>query len=85
MCRTERIDLVNPPSFIPQFELKPFSATETLQNLRKWFPDATKDDGKEFHRLTSANPRVQSNALDAYYKDSISQLLTYFGPSRNIC
>lgn len=80
LCRTERIDLLHPASFIPQFELKPFSITETLQNLRKWFPEATKDDGKEFHRLTAANPRVQSNAIDAHYKNSISQLFAYLSP-----
>jgi hypothetical protein len=79
LCRTERISLLQPPSYIPQLELLPFSETETLENLRKWFPDASERDGSEFHRLTSSNPRVQANALDVKHV-SIDKLLSYLGP-----
>lgn len=80
LCRTERIHLLQPQSFITQLELKPFSEEETLTNLEKWFPEANEKDGTEFHRLTSGNPRVQANALDVKY-DSIHELLASLGPS----
>ncbi|MEK8209526.1 ATP-binding protein [Paenibacillus sp. FSL L8-0696] len=63
LCRTERIHLLQPPSNIKQFELKPFSEKESLDYLRSHHPQASIEDGVEFHRLTSGNPRVQSNAL----------------------
>ncbi|SFB81178.1 hypothetical protein SAMN04487891_102474 [Flagellimonas taeanensis] len=80
LCRTERIYLLQPQSFIVQLELEPFSEEETLANLIKWFPEAIEKDGAEFHRLTSGNPRVQANALDVKY-DSVHELLTSLGPS----
>ncbi len=79
LCRTERVHLFQPQSFIPKLELKPFSKEETLLSIRKWFPDANEKDGMEFHRLTSGNPRVQANAL--YVKhDSVNKLLNSLGP-----
>src|SRR5690606_29750567 len=63
LCRTERIYLLKPNSKITQLELQAFSEIESLMNLRKWFPEAGENDGTEFHRLTSGNPRVRSNAL----------------------
>lgn len=80
LCRTERIYLLQPQSFITQLELEPFSIEETLENLKKWFPEANEKDGGEFHRLTSGNPRVQANALDVKH-DSINELLASLGPS----
>jgi hypothetical protein len=80
LCRTERIHLLQPQSFITRLELEPFSEEETLTNLEKWFPEANEKDGAEFHRLTSGNPRVQANALDVKY-DSIHELLASLGPS----
>lgn len=80
LCRTERIYLLQPQSFIMQLELEPFSVEETLENLRNWFPEANERDGAEIHRLTSGNPRVQANALDVKY-DSIHELLASLGPS----
>ncbi|MEN2398365.1 hypothetical protein GKZ90_0001135 [Flavobacterium sp. MC2016-06] len=79
LCRTERIYLLQPQSFITQLELEPFSKEETIENLRTWFPKASEKDGVEFHRLTSGNPRVQANALDAKY-NSIKSLLNSLGP-----
>lgn len=63
LCRTERIHLLQPPSNIKRFELKPFSENESFDYLRSYHPQASIEDGVEFHRLTSGNPRVQSNAL----------------------
>ena len=80
LCRTERIQLLKPNSKIIYFELEAFSETETLINLRKWFPNANEKDGTEFHRLTSGNPRVQANALDLN-ANSISELLIRLGPA----
>lgn len=80
LCRTERINLLQPQSFISQLELEPFSEEETLINLKKWFLDTNEKDGAEFHRLTFGNPRVQANALDAK-NDSIHELLASLGPS----
>lgn len=63
LCRTERINLLQPSSAIPQLELEPFSREETLIHLRRHFPQASDADGLEFHRLTNnGNPRVQANA-----------------------
>lgn len=79
LCRTERIHLLQPQSFITQLELEPFSEEETLVNIKKRFPEANEKDGTEFYRLTSGNPRVQANALDAKY-DSTHELLASLGP-----
>lgn len=80
LCRTERIQLLKPGSKIVQFEMDTFSETETLLNLRRWFPEANEKDGAEFHRLTSRNPRVQANELSVN-ASSISDLLSQLGPN----
>ncbi|MGF7230370.1 hypothetical protein [Arachidicoccus sp.] len=80
LCRTERIQLLKPNSKIVQFKLAAFSETESLINLRKWFSEADEKDGTEFHRLTSGNPRVQSNALSVH-TSSVSELLNRLGPA----
>lgn len=80
LCRTERINLLKPNSKITQFELEAFTVSETLINLRRWFPDADVNDGVEFHRLTSGNPRVQSNALSVK-ATSVLELLSRLGPT----
>ncbi|MEL1240381.1 P-loop domain-containing protein [Flavobacterium flavipallidum] len=80
LCRTERIELLKPSSKIVQFELKEFSETESLINLQKWFSEADENDGTEFHRLTSGNPRVQANALSVK-ASSVSELLSRLGPA----
>lgn len=80
LCRTERISLLQPTSNVLDFELDSFTVDETSENLRKWFPNATDNDGIEFHRLTGGNPRVQANALDVRYK-TVNELLHSLGPS----
>lgn len=80
LCRTERISLLQPNSNTLILELNTFTEHETVENLRKWFPNASKNDGIEFHRLTGGNPRVQANALDGKY-ESINELLSSLGPS----
>jgi len=80
LCRTERVHLLNPSSFIHQIELNPFTIEESLINLRKAFPEATRADGEEFHRLTNGNPRVQANAISLGHY-SLIETLTNLGPS----
>src|SRR5690606_24786172 len=72
--------LLKPNSKITQLELQAFSEIESLMNLRKWFPEAGENDGTEFHRLTSGNPRVQSNALSVS-APSVFELLNRLGPA----
>lgn len=79
LCRTERIELLQPGSSVKTFELFPFSEHETLFYLRKRYPDATEADGLEFHRLTDGNPRIQANALDVKL-EHISGVLESLGP-----
>lgn len=79
LCRTERINSVDPEDRAQHLELASFELGESKEHLLYFFPDATEDDAKEFHRLTSANPRVQINALSAGY-NSIRELLLSFGP-----
>jgi hypothetical protein len=80
LCRTERKQLLHPTENTLVLELKPFSETESLQNLQRSFPAATVNDGVEFHRLTGGNPRVQANALAASHK-TVTELLSSFGPN----
>ncbi len=79
LCRTERVHLLQPSGDVVQLPLNPFSEPDTLQNLRVWFPMASEHDGREFHRLTNANPRVQANALNAKY-NTVQALLASLGP-----
>ncbi|MCS4034881.1 hypothetical protein GGQ02_003291, partial [Salinibacter ruber] len=80
LSRTERIELLDPPSFVRQVELDPFTRDETLAHLRKTFPDVSEEAGYEFYRLTGGNPRVQANALDSAGSD-IQEVLEGIGPS----
>jgi len=80
LCRTERISLLQPLSNVIELVLSPFSETESYDNLREHYLDAKIEDGLEFHRLTSGNPRVQANAL--YIKaEKVSGLLESLGPA----
>lgn len=73
-CRTERIHLLKPPSNYLSFELGPFSLTESINNLRSKFPEATEEQGNEFHRLTGQNPRVQASVLDGGFESTEAAL-----------
>lgn len=81
LCRTERIHLLKPPTRVTKLELRPFSETETAAHLRSWHPDATNADVREFHRLSSSNPRVQANALAGPHSN-LRDLLVGLGPTR---
>ncbi|WP_209369553.1 ATP-binding protein [Priestia megaterium] len=64
LCRTERIHLLQPSSSVKQIELELFNEEETFKFLESKYPQVSKSDGVEFHRLTNGNPRVQANAMD---------------------
>lgn len=80
LCRPERIDLLQPESYVLHLELESFSIEESLINLRNSFPQASEEEGLEFHRLTSNNPRVQANSLDEKHS-TVEELLASLSPS----
>ncbi len=79
LCRSERKHMLQPSLNTRIYELESFSEKETLDLLRNYFQSATDAEGREFHRLTNGNPRVQSNALAVNYK-SVLELLSSLGP-----
>lgn len=78
LCRTERRNLLNLPGSAQQIELRSFELAETSGVVRQNYHDASDDDIHEFHRLSSANPRVQAYALAQ--TDSLSSALRALGP-----
>jgi hypothetical protein len=79
LCRTERVDLLQPVSTVRRYQLLPFSPSETATYLRTFFPSASPRDATEFHRLTGGNPRVQANAL-AIAPRTVTDVLNSLGP-----
>ena len=77
-CRPERLHLLDHPGKIKPIQLSSFSNEETLTNLQQKYPNASLEQAIEFNRLTSGNPRVQSNAL-ALKVVSLNELLLSFG------
>lgn len=77
-CRSHRIDLLTPPAGVTQIELKPFDEGETSAYLRSVYPKANDQDVREFHRLTSMNPRVQATAIAS--GGSLADVLRKLGP-----
>ncbi|MEO6671278.1 MAG: hypothetical protein ABIN36_17480 [Ferruginibacter sp.] len=80
LCRTERIQLLNPNENILSIELNSFSEEESHHNLQSYFPTATFNDAIEFYRLTGGNPRVQANILAISHR-TVTDLLLSFGPN----
>ena len=78
LCRTHRLDKLDPPIEAIQRVLRPFSRDETATYLRQRFPGASERDIDEFHRLSSQNPRVQALALSR--NDSLHDTLRLLGP-----
>ena len=62
-CRSHRKDLLNPPTNCIEVELRLFSELETEKHLKVFYADIKRNDVREFHRLTSQNPRVQALSL----------------------
>lgn len=80
LCRTERIELLVPRSEISQFELRSFSEEESYAHLNLFYSDATEEHGKEFHRLSGGNPRVQAYAIEEF-PESLIDMLKNLGPT----
>ena len=79
LCRTHRLNYLDPPPDSIRLELASFTEDETKAHLKQVFPDATILDVKEFHHLTSQNPRVQALALSQ--RRSLRELLRTLGPN----
>lgn len=63
LCRSHRQSYLAPPTDSLKLELRAFNRDETATHLKQTFSEATNHDIDEFHRLSSANPRVQALAL----------------------
>ena len=79
LCRSHRQEFLDPPPNTLWLELKTFTVAETAAHLRRTFPDATDPDVKEFHRLSSQNPRVQWLSLSR--RLSLPATLRELGPN----
>ena len=79
LCRSYRIDRLNPPANIPQIELPSFSFEETRMFVQNHHQNVESNDVAEFHHLSSGNPRVQNNALTQH--QSFVDALRSFGPN----
>lgn len=79
LCRSHRQTSLDPPVEAVRLELRPFSRDETAAYLRQRFPDASKYDIDEFHRLSSQNPRVQ--ALSLSRNMALPDTLRLLGPN----
>lgn len=79
-ARPHRVGKLQPPPGVVYFPLDGFNEEETGDLLRTRFPDVQDADVREFHRLTSRNPRVQRTALDLDPTASLSKVLRSLGP-----
>lgn len=77
-CRSHRRDLLRAPRGTKEFHLQSFNRDETAAHLRTRYPAATDRQAREFGRLTSNNPRLQSRALSA--RVPLEELLLRLGP-----
>lgn len=80
-ARPYRIDKLQPRPDVVRFVLDGFTENETGNLLRTRFPDVHDVDIREFHRLTSRNPRVQRTALDLDPAAPLGTVLRSMGPS----
>ncbi|MCC8685656.1 AVAST type 3 anti-phage nuclease/ATPase Avs3a [Xanthomonas campestris pv. raphani] len=80
-ARPHRVDKLQPPPGVVRFVLDGFTEKETGDLLRTCFPDVREVDIREFHRLTSRNPRVQRAALDLDPAAPLGTVLRSLGPS----
>ncbi|MCG7363527.1 hypothetical protein MHZ93_19905 [Roseomonas sp. ACRSG] len=78
VARTERRNLLHPPTTTVDLPLPPFDAGESAVHLRSFFLGAADGVCAEFHRLTLGNPRVQANAIAA--GTTADQVMHHLGP-----
>ncbi len=65
LCRTERMNLLNPPPGCEKVRLEGFGIRESTQHLEATFGTVSPADAAEFHRRTGGNPRVQALVLES--------------------
>ena len=80
-CRTERIELLDPPTCAVHIELAGFDLEESRQHLQAVFGPVSDEQAAEFHRRTGGNPRVQTLALDS--AADINACLASLGEARD--
>ncbi|MDP9819971.1 hypothetical protein [Spirilliplanes yamanashiensis] len=80
LCRSERLDILDPPPGRRTIALSGFTSSESATLLRASFPGAADRDAAEFHALTGGNPRVQVTALGS--AQSLPELLSRLGQFR---
>lgn len=78
-ARPHRTLKLDPPPETQILDLEAFSEKETRQHLQGKYPGASDSDIKEFHRLTSQNPRVQAAALSD--GTTLREVLDNLGPT----
>ncbi|WP_284324914.1 hypothetical protein [Cypionkella aquatica] len=76
--RPERRALLEPPPSMLHLVLPPFNDSESASHLRSRYPAASDTLALGFHRLTSANPRLQRVALDT--SEDLDGLFDHLGP-----
>ncbi len=62
-CRTERIQMLDPPPGTTQVELSGFGPEQSRQHLESRFGPVQPADANEFHRRTGGNARVQDQVM----------------------
>ena len=62
-CRTERVDILEPPPGTVKLELGGFALEQSRQHLESRFGLVQPGDAREFHRRTGGNARVQDQVM----------------------
>lgn len=62
-CRTERVQMLEPPPGILKVELTGFVPEQSRQHLESRFGPVQAGDAAEFHRRTGGNARVQAQVM----------------------
>lgn len=79
LFRPEREYLLQPPPNVLRIPLEAFTLAESTAHLQRFHSVATAAEALEFHRLSSANPRVQANAIAI--QPTLVALLKSLGPN----
>jgi hypothetical protein len=82
LCRTERVQLLNPPPGYKDILLQSFGVAETKQHLETIYATVSDSDAAEFHRRTGGNPRVQALVLET--ATNVGQALASLGEAKNV-
>lgn len=80
LCRPERTHLLGRAQNVKSLAIPSFSQEETATHVGNYFPNVGPRQISEFHRLTSANPRVQANELAEPASD-FQEVLSRLGPN----